>query len=65
MRSIRKSNMNDKDHDLLIKVAGQINNIEKLLGNHLAHSDKRELLYLSVILGSVATALIAVCTSLL
>ena len=57
--------MNDKDHDLLIKVAGQINNIEKLLGNHLAHSDKRELLYLSVILGSVATALIAVCTSLL
>lgn len=58
------------DHDLIIMTVtelahqkelfgSQLSNVEKLLGNHLVHSDKREMLYLTVIIGSVGTVMLS------
>ena len=52
------------DHDLLITLVSQMKNMEKLLGNHLVHGDRRETLYLTIILGMAATTLIAVGTAI-
>ena len=50
------------DHDLLIRIDTRTINMDKVLGNHLAHCDKREMIYLTVTLGSIVTAFLAVAT---
>lgn len=50
------------DHDLLIRIDERIGTVETLLGNHLVHRDKREMIFLAVTLGSVITAFCSIVT---
>jgi hypothetical protein len=47
------------DHDLLIITVTELKQVKKILGNHLEHAHKRELLYLSVLLGGVITVMLS------
>lgn len=48
-----------EDHDLLIMCVTQLSGIDRNLNNHLAHHQKREMVYLTVALGSILTAVIS------
>jgi len=47
------------DHDLLVITVVKLDNVIKVLGNHLAHCNRREMIYLTIILGCAATSVIS------
>jgi len=57
--------MEKNDHDLLIEIATTVNIVQTNQINHLEHHRKRDLTMLSVTLGAVFTALLAIIGGIL
>ena len=56
---------NISDHDLLIKVSTVVEILKTGQDNHIEHHRKRDLMMLSVTIGSVFTSIIAIATAII